>query len=191
MNTSAAWARLVEQHGAQLYGLALHTLGNKQDAEDVVQDAFLRAFVALERRRAEIHTSLRAYLCRITLNLCYDRLRSRGRVLTVPPRPPFGFGIDAGAGADEWPAAADPGPDDVAVRSDEARHVRQAVEDLSPNQRSTVVLRYGLDLSYREIAAVLEVPENTVATWLRRAHLALRRRIEKEEGLPCPATARV
>jgi RNA polymerase sigma-70 factor, ECF subfamily len=187
---TAGWSRLVEEHGTQLYGLAYHTLGNKQDAEDVVQDAFLRAFVALEKRRAQIHTSLRAYLCRITLNLCYDRLRSRGRVLNVPSWPGPEPDGSSGPGGERWPAAADPGPEDLAVRADEARSMRIALETLSPNQRSAVVLRYSLDLSYREIATVLDVPENTVATWLRRAHLSLRRRIEKEEGLPCPATAR-
>lgn len=192
MSNTAGWVRLVQEHSAQLYGLALHTLGNKEDAEDVVQDTFLRAFVALEKRRTEIHTSLRAYLCRITLNLCRDRLRSRGRVLAVPSRP--GPDHDSGScphGDDcRWPASADPGPEDLAVKADQAGHVRRALESLSPNQRSAVLLRYGLDLSYREIAAVLEVPENTVATWLRRAHLTLRRTIEKEEGLPCPATVR-
>lgn len=190
MSTAAGWARLVQEHGSQLYGLAFHTLGNRQDAEDVVQETFLRAYVAIERRRAEIHTSIRAYLCRITLNLCYDRLRSRGRVLTISPW----AGMEPEAGPvsylEQSAVTPDASPEDMAVRADEARHVRLAVEDLSPNQRSAVVLRYSLDLSYREIAAVLEVPENTVATWLRRAHLSLRRRIEKEEGLPCPATAR-
>jgi RNA polymerase sigma-70 factor (ECF subfamily) len=190
VSSAAGWGRLVQEHGSQLYGLAYHTLGNRQDAEDVVQDAFVRAYVAIEKRRAQIHTSLKAYLCRITLNLCYDRLRARGRVLTIPSWSGLDQDSAQGSYLEQSACAEEPGPEDLAVRADEARQVRFAIEGLSPNQRSAVVLRYSLELSYREIAAVLEVPENTVATWLRRAHISLRRRIEKEEGLPCPATAR-
>jgi len=64
----------------------------------------------------------------------------------------------------------------------DAATLRRAILDLQPNHRAAVVLRYSRGLSYREIAEAMDVPENTVATWLRRAHLALRRVLADETG---------
>lgn len=185
MRASSYWPDVIREYSSQLYSLALQTLGRREDAEDVVQEAFLRAYVAVERRGVRIHTSMRAWLARITINLCYDRLRSHGYAEL-----PAGSGSEALSVLAQGPADRqrdDPGPEELAIRGEALEGLADAVRRLPENHRTAVVLRYGLDLSYREIAQVLEVPENTVATWLRRAHLALRSRAELKEASRCTA----
>jgi RNA polymerase sigma-70 factor (ECF subfamily) len=166
-------------------------LGNRTEAEDVVQETFLRAFVAIERRGFAVHTSLRAWLGRIAVNLCYDRLRRKS--WHDLPLEPAGAGAGAGpvpaetAGLAAWHDAS---PEQAALRGDLTDDLRRAMAALPPNHRAAILLRYAYDLSYREIATVLDVPENTVATWLRRAHLAMRRHLTEEEAKPCRVTAR-
>ena len=191
MSATAAvdrWAALVKEHTQGIFGLAMHMLGRRAEAEDVVQETFLRAYVALERRGAKVHTSLKAWLSRIAVNLCYDRLRRKSW-----HEIPAGQGSEPAFTGDtalrDWvmPWSAD--PVEAALRGDQAETLRRALNALPLNHRTAVILRYSHDLSYREIADVLDVPENTVATWLRRAHLGLRRQLEKEESVPCNATA--
>ena len=188
-NRSERWSALVREHSPRLYRLALQMLGNRTEAEDVVQETFLRAFVAIERRGFAVHTSLRAWLGRIAVNLCYDRLRRKS--WHDLPLEPVGEG--AGPAAAEiagWASWPDACPEQAALRGDLTDDLRRAMAALPPNHRAAVLLRYACDLSYREIATVLDVPENTVATWLRRAHLAMRRHMTEEEAKPCRATAR-
>jgi len=179
------WAELVQDHTAGLFRLALQMLGDRQEAQDVVQETFLRAYVALEQKGLTVHTSTRAWLAKISVNLCYDRLRRKSwqeMPIDLDSNPAAAMPVGAGAGAaTEWLGGSDEGPEQAAIRCDEAAIVRRHLSALPPNHRATVVLRYAQDLSYKEIAAVMGVPENTVATWLRRAHIALRRRLEQEE----------
>lgn len=186
---SEGWAALVKQHSKGLYSIARQMLGDRAEAEDVVQETFLRAYVATERRGIEVHTSTRAFLARIAVNLCYDRLRRKGWHETPTEADDLAVIHEIARPAGEPPQA---GPEDSAIQSDTSRELREAVLRLQPNYRAAVVLRYSHDLSYREIADSLGVPENTVATWLRRAHMSLRRMLEpspKEEPALCRATA--
>jgi len=184
--SSLYWPDVVREYSSQLFSIALHTLGRREDAEDVVQETFLRAYVAVERRGVTVHTSMRAWLARIAVNLCYDKLRSRGRAEL-----PAGSGSETLSVLDREPRdrqrRGEPGPEELVLMAETADNLAEAVQGLPENHRVAVVLRYGLDLSYREIAQVLEVPENTVATWLRRAHLALRRRARLGEDARCTA----
>lgn len=177
------WPAIVAEHTPGLYRLAWQMLGSRADAEDVVQETFLRAFVALEKRGLVVRTSLRAYLGRIAVNLCYDRHR-RGRRQELPSgevEEVAGLGRRESGSRDAW---GESGPEQALIHGDQARELRQALGNLPPNHRAAVLLRYTYDLSYREIAAALEVPENTVATWLHRAHSALRRHLTQEEARP-------
>lgn len=177
------WAELVRDHTAGLFRLARQTLGDHQEAQDVVQETFVRAYVALTRRGLTVHTSTRAWLAKIAVNLCYDRLRRKGWQETpvdLATHPGGAMSVGAGA-ATEWPGWSDEGPEQAVVRCEQAAVVRHQLLALPPNHRTAVVLRYAQDLSYKEIAEVMGVPENTVATWLRRAHIALRRRLEQRE----------
>ncbi len=183
------WSALVQQHSKGLFSIARHMLGDRAEAEDVVQETFLRAYVATERRGVQVHTSMRAFLARIAVNLCYDRLRRKGWYETPTEADDLAIIHDVARPAGTPP---DAGPEDSAILADESRELRQAILRLQPNYRAAVVLRDAHDLSYREIAESLGVPENTIATWLRRAHLSLRQMLEpspKEEPALCRATA--
>ena len=186
---SDGWSALVQQHSKGLYSIARHMLGDRSEAEDVVQETFLRAYVATERRGIQVHTSTRAFLARIAVNLCYDRLRRKGWYETPTEADDLAIIHEIGRHAGTTPEA---GPEDTAIQADTSRELREAILRLQPNYRAAVVLRYAHDLSYREISDSLGVPENTVATWLRRAHINLRRMLEpkpEEEPALCRATA--
>lgn len=174
------WPATVKSHSAGLYSLAVHMLGDRGEAEDVVQDTFLRAFVAIERQGTAVHTSLRAFLSRIAVNLCYDRLRRKGWYETPTDSDVLAIEGERASRATGDVYAGDPA--ELAVAAADSRELRRAILQLQPNHRAAVALRYARGLSYREIAETLDVPENTVATWLRRAHFALKRTLMPGSG---------
>jgi RNA polymerase sigma-70 factor (ECF subfamily) len=128
------------------------------DAEEVAQDAFVRAWLALPRFRGE--ASFSTWIYRIAVRRAFDRARAlkvrRGR--------------ETGIEAAGEPAAPGEGPG----RSELAFELERLVEVLSLAQRAAVTLYYLLDHSVEQVAVALEMPENTVKTHLSRARGALR-----------------
>jgi RNA polymerase sigma-70 factor (ECF subfamily) len=152
---------LVERHHAELYRYALAMLRNASVAEDAVQEAFERAFVALgrypeERIRA---LALRAWLYRITLNVVRNLVRGQSRELPVAKTPDKRFRTVSDLGDDDREAWLD---------------VLVALERLPDRQRVAVILRYIQDLPYSEIANITGTPLNTVKTLTRRGVERLR-----------------
>ena len=153
------------QLGNGAHALALQILGNSEDAADAVHDAFATALSrpgAYDPRRGE----LRPWFLRVVRNRCIDLLRKR--------RP---AGVDTDT-------LADPGatPDERAEEEERDRRLRNALAGISAAQRQIVVLRDYLDLSYAEIAVVLDVAPGTVMSRLHRARMALKDRLEKHDG---------
>ena len=151
--------------GNGAHALAIQILGNSDDAADAVHDAFA---TALERPSAydSGRGELRPWFLRVVRNRCIDLLRKR--------RP-------AGVAVDELP---DPGasPDRQVEKRQAGERLQAALAQLTPGQRQIVVLRDYLDLSYAEIAAVLDVAPGTVMSRLHRARMALKERLEQEHG---------
>jgi RNA polymerase sigma factor (sigma-70 family) len=161
---------LVRRHQDVVYGAALRFLRRPQDAEDVAQDVFLRAYRGLDRFKGESRVS--TWLYRITYNLCVDRQRSRTR---------------RGRGAAPLEEAGETADARVDVERDlldgeERELVRRAVDGLDERYRTVVLLLYFERLSYAEIASVLGVPVKTVETRLYRARKLVRRRLEEGGG---------
>ncbi len=192
----ATFEPLVRAHQDRLYTIALRVLGNPSDAEEVAQDAFVRAYRALagydaERIRA---LRLRAWLAAIVVNLSRNRATRR--------RPPPSVPLD-GAAADrpsptDGLATADASslPHEVALRNERVRHWAGLVSALPDRYRIPVVLRHVDGLAFAEIAAVLERPEGTVKAQvhrglglLRTAHAAAESR-GPDGGPPHPTTLR-
>ena len=149
------------QLGNGAHALAIQILGNREDAADAVHDAFaavLGKADAYDRDRGP----LKPWFLRVVRNRCIDRLRQR--------RP---SGVDVEALAD--PAAR---PDELAEAGERDRQLRAALERLSADQRQVLVLRDYLDLSYAEIAAVLDVAPGTVMSRLHRSRMALKNELE-------------
>lgn len=160
-----AFRHLVERHSRAVFRLAYRMTGNEQDAEDVVQETFLRAFKQLERfdHRAQFAT----WLHRIASNLSIDLLRSRKRY--------------ADRGDDENPdpmallPASDPGPDRLAVSGQLRNTVTAALEALSAQERTAFVLRHYEGLPVEQIGQALGIGENAAKNSIFRAVQKLRR----------------
>ena len=151
---------LVESHRDRAYGLALRIVRSAADAEDVAQEAFVRAWLALPRFRGE--SSFGTWLHRIVARRAFDRLeqlkRRRGREVEIE--------------ATEMRVAATGGGEPDA----HGRVMERLVASLPPAQRAAVTLFYYEDHSVEQAAAVLGMPVNTVKTHLSRARAALRHR---------------
>jgi RNA polymerase sigma-70 factor (ECF subfamily) len=163
-----AFAGLVAEHQRFVYNLALRALSDPHDAEDVAQEAFVRAWVALPgfRRQAQFRT----WLYRIVTNLCYSRLpRLRREMAALGERQVAALPDDS---LDD-PAA------DLEVEQQRARLHRE-IEALPESYRVLIVLRYQQELSYDEIARVVSLPLGTVKTGLHRAKARLREAMRED-----------
>jgi len=161
----AAFRELVERSQGRAFGLALRVLRDEEQARDVVQDAFLKAYASLDR--FEGRSSFNTWLHRIVMNLCLDRKRRE----RASRRVDWSEEVERDVPADsESPSEPDPG---VALERSELRtQLSRAIAQLPEDARRTLELREIDGLSYQEIAASLGVPKGTV---MSRLHYARRR----------------
>jgi len=161
---------IVRRYSGMVFTLAARLVG-PLDAEDVVQETFLRAWRGLEKFRGE--SSLKTWLYAIALN----RVRARRGAL-ARLRARFGVGEKPGADPDFSlvDGLTDSGfsPEENAMRAEERRRLRKAVHALSEEFRLAVVLRDLEGLSYDEVAAVLSVPIGTVRSRLARGRALIK-----------------
>jgi RNA polymerase sigma-70 factor, ECF subfamily len=156
-----AFAELVERHKDVVYSLAYRMLGDATEAEDIAQEAFVKAYRSLASFRRE--ASFRNWLCRIATGLCIDYLRAH-RHERRQRESELNF----------EPAA--PGPEESFVAREE---INQALQQIPANFRTALILRHMEELSYQEMANILKLPLGTVKTNLRRGRAALKIEIEK------------
>jgi RNA polymerase sigma-70 factor (ECF subfamily) len=158
-----AFAVLVEEHQRYVYNLALRVLKDENEALDLTQETFVRAWTALPNFRGQ--SQFRTWLYRITTNLCYNRLPNLRRSLND-------LGDDV---MDEIPEVnvENPGRE---IESGETRaHLYEAIDALDTNYKLLITLRYQHELSYDEIASTLNLPLGTVKTGIFRAKEQLRK----------------
>ncbi len=151
-----SYGLLVERYEGIAHRTAF-LMGAGDDTADVVQDAFVKAFVALDRFR--IHEAFRPWLLTIVANETRNRRRWHARHRTVP----------LALIGDGLPQSAQALPPNVAEAHETSRALRDAVQALSPPHRDVVVCRYLLDLSEVDTAAVLGIRLGTVKSRLSRA----------------------
>ncbi|MBV8748081.1 MAG: sigma-70 family RNA polymerase sigma factor [Candidatus Eremiobacteraeota bacterium] len=153
-----AFGELVRRYERAVYNLALRTLHDRTEAEDATQEAFLKAYRALNSFRPGAKFS--TWIFTICYRGCCDRLAKRKRL-----------------SGDELPDRADPsaGPEALAERNDEARRLRAAIDALPEKYRTVVTLYHLQGKQYEEIASVLNLPLGTVKTHLFRAKEQLRK----------------
>jgi len=152
---------VVSQHQQAVLSYAVYLLGDHGEAEDVAQEAFVRLW---RHRQVWRGRQARAWLARVTRNLCFDVLRKRKVVAR----------IFVGPSADDTAATPEPGPEELAMSAQCSLQLRQAIEELSEQGRSVVILREVAGLSYQEIAEVMELPLAKVRATLHRARARLR-----------------
>ncbi|HSK08776.1 MAG TPA: sigma-70 family RNA polymerase sigma factor [Vicinamibacterales bacterium] len=144
-----AFQRLVERHSLAVFHLAFRLTGNESDAEDVVQETFLKVY--RELKRFEARSSFRTWLHRVTVNCSYDLLRRRPRHRFEPIE---ADGSAGGSGAEpEADAAAR--PDRLAYGVEVHDRIQAAMEQLSPAERTAFVLRHFEGRSLEEIGKAL------------------------------------
>ena len=163
-----AFAALVHEHQRYVYNLALRILSDEQEAQDLAQETFVRAWTALPNFRGR--SQFRTWLYRIVTNLCYNRLPNLRRSLVE-------LGDDVIADLPETgDLHADPARE---LESNETRaHLHQAIDQLEGHYKLLITLRYQQELPYEEIASLLNLPLGTVKTGLFRAKEKLRVALE-------------
>ncbi|GAA4451844.1 sigma-70 family RNA polymerase sigma factor [Phytohabitans houttuyneae] len=182
MGEESAFAELVERHRRELRVHCYRMLGSYDEAEDLVQETFLRAWKGRDGFAGR--SSLRAWLYRIATNACLDTLRGRGRrVLPQDLGPPSGPDADLPPRADipwlqPFPDRAAPveaEPDSVAVtRETMELAFLVAIQHLPPRQRATLILRDVLGWSAKEAASALDASVASTNSALQRARATLR-----------------
>ena len=168
-----ASARLVALHEKKVYNLALRMCGNPEDAWDTAQEAFLSAWRGLPSFRGEAGFS--TWLYRLTSNAAIDLLRRTKRQRGESSLDDEALGIDA---VDRTPS-----PQERAEESELRGAVTAGLARLSDSHRQALVLREVQELSYEEIAQVLEVDLGTVKSRISRARSALRKILQESGNL--------
>jgi RNA polymerase sigma-70 factor (ECF subfamily) len=167
--------QLVLRWERPIYALAYRVIGREEDARDVCQEAFLRAFRALKGFKGQAKFS--SWLYRITLNLCRDWIR-RERRQPVAQAP---------EGVDLLDLATESTPvesiEDLVARREIGRAVARAMADLPDEQRTAIILKEYHGLTFQEIADLLDCPLSTVKTRLYQGLTVLRKQLARE-GMP-------
>jgi RNA polymerase sigma-70 factor (ECF subfamily) len=163
-----AFEPLVEKYRQRVWRLAYQVLRDREEAWDVAQEAFIRAYQSLPTFRGQ--SAFYTWLFRITVNLATDRIRqraARGRA----------FGTEQVTENELETRLADDvsrRPDDEAIRQEERERIARTLDALPPNFRTIIMLSDIEGLSYREIAEVLDIPMGTVMSRLHNARKRLR-----------------
>jgi RNA polymerase sigma-70 factor (ECF subfamily) len=162
-----AFEPLVEKYKRKVFRLAYQVLRDQEEALDVSQEAFVKAFRALPAFKGD--SAFYTWLFRITMNVALDRKRQRAtrtRSLGTEDVPP-----------EEWERTAvstDPDPEDVATGAERRERIRKGLDSLSEHHRTIIILSDIEGLQYREIAEVLGIPMGTVMSRLHHARKRLR-----------------
>ena len=165
-----------------IYALAYRVIGREEDARDVVQETFLRAFRALPGFKGQAKFS--SWLYRIALNLCRDWIRRRRRSPVV----------DLPEGVDPVELATERGPfesvEELASRKELSQAVAEAMKLLPEEQRTAIILKEYHGMTFQEIADLLGCPLSTVKTRLYQGLTVLRRNLEKSGQMAQTVTVR-
>ena len=145
---------LVKRYSGRLYNVAYRFSGNRAEAEDIVQEAFIKIYRALPKARLDL--PLKPWLYRIAINTAISHLRKR-------PEPAL-----PEEAANTVPADKEL-PEESAAQGELQRRLREAILKLPPNYRRVVVLRYTEELTFKEIGDILIIPGGTAKTHFQRA----------------------
>jgi RNA polymerase sigma-70 factor (ECF subfamily) len=170
-----AYELLVNRYRQKVYHLAYGMLRNEQDATDIAQEAFVRAWRGIKRFKS--NASFYTWIYRITTNLCIDFVRKRDR----RPTTPFEETIDPDTDANvAEPPSSHPSPRDEAQRTELREQIDAALAELSPDHRAVIHLREFEGLDYAEIARVMNCSIGTVMSRLHYARKHLQKLLRDE-----------
>lgn len=171
----SAFAELVDKYRDRIYAYLYRMIGSREDALDLAQESFLRVYSNLQN--FQLGQPFKPWLYRIASNLAIDHLRKRRDIVS----------LDASQNnEDDWFLELPddgPGPERQQEQGELASYLARLVQELPEGYRSVVLLRHGQELSYQEIALILQVPVSTVKTRLFRAREALRLKLIEQREL--------
>jgi RNA polymerase sigma-70 factor, ECF subfamily len=156
------FAELVERHQGSVFNLTYRMLGEAREAEDAAQEAFLRAYQHIDRYDPE--RSFKTWLLSITSNYCIDRIRKR-RFTSLS--------LDEPLAPHPSLNSKDGEPEEAALGRERDAAVHAMLNQLAPDYRAAVILRYWYDMSYVEIADMLDTTESAIKSRLFRARQML------------------
>lgn len=161
---AAAWEQIVRRYQRPVFRLAFLILGEAADAEEIAQEAFVRAYLSLDYFDED--RPFRPWVLQITRNLARNRRRSLGRYWANLRR--------------WWQKQPEPVEHSSGQQRDNARLLWQAVRQLKPAWQEAIYLRYFLDLSEAEMATALDIAPGTVKSRLHRGLAALKELVEQD-----------
>jgi RNA polymerase sigma factor (sigma-70 family) len=155
-----AYAHLIDKYKNKIYAVLLRMVHHPQDAQDLTQECFIKAYKYLHSYDST--GTFSAWLYRIAVNLCLDTLRKQARTPAIQ------------AETDERAITDHKSPETVYLQKESASEVHDLIRELPESYRIVLLLRYINDLSYKEISDVLDLPLHTVQVRLHRAKQKLR-----------------
>jgi RNA polymerase sigma-70 factor, ECF subfamily len=166
-----AFAEIVEIYSNSIYQLGYRMLGNRHEAEDIAQEAFIRAYVNIKSFNQDLKFS--TWLFRIATNLCIDRIRKK--------KPDYYLDAEV-SGTDGLTmysqlSSKDPLPEKELESLELQESVQKEILKLPEKYRSVIVLKYIEELSLNEISEILDLPLGTVKTRIHRGREALRQQL--------------
>jgi RNA polymerase sigma-70 factor (ECF subfamily) len=161
---------LIRRYQNYVYRLCVLVMRNEQDAEDMTQETFIRAFRALPRFEIRQGTSFEAWLYRIAVNACRSRMRRKWYQVLPWPEP-----------APQMVAEPEGQPEHQLLRGEQRDRILDAIDCLGEKHRLVVILRYYAGLTNEEIARTLGIPSGTVRSRLHIARQRLRGLLAREE----------
>ena len=163
-----AFTQLMMQYQLPLYNMALRMVGRPDDAADIAQEAFTRAWQKIRTLR---DAPFKSWLFQIAANLCYDHFRRGKRYGSMPEDDQTSNVVSLGI--------ATPDPQERAEASERNRLVRESIQSLEPDMRLAIILRDVNGMAYEEIAGVMGVPLGTVKSRIARARAQVQERLQQ------------
>lgn len=170
---ASAFNRLMEMHERRMYAVALRMCGNREDAQDCLQEAMLRIYRSISGFKGQ--STFATWVYRITMNTCLDELRRKKNRQNTS----LDNLLDMG-----WsPTDGTNAPEKKAIQAETRRHIHEAIRDLPEDMRAAVVLRDIQGLSYDEIAQALDINVGTIKSRISRGREKLREKLRENAEL--------
>ena len=158
-----AFSELISRHQSVVFNIAYRMLGNRRDAEDAAQDAFIRSFLGLDT--FDTGRPFLPWIKQITINICLNRIKKNH------PTPSLDEGLPP-------PREPSPGPEAQTVYRERDTQILAAILSLSPRHRSVIELRHFQNLSYADISEALDRPLSDIKSDLFRARKILAEKLK-------------
>jgi RNA polymerase sigma factor (sigma-70 family) len=167
-----AFTQLLNQHKRLAYQLALNIVKDATEADDLVQESFIKAFASLSRYNPQY--AFTTWLCKIVTNHCLDHLRRKKIKACSLDEPIQGRGGAIKREIADWSR----NPEWLLTRKHRTLSIDRAIDSLPPRYKLVIVLRHKEDRSYEEIASILNIPLGTVKAQIFRARELLKKKLK-------------